>query len=328
MLVVAGTGGWFSGALTPLVERFHPTLSLLKPLTFYACNDSRYYPEHGVEVLQTDALTDYVATMTAQDSSICFSVEDEAALANLKLVWYSKEETPKSIEVIGITDDEQDTETTILWPKDKTFTVNALGGHNYSEFKIDAEEKYSKFRINYVAGASQNRLLLRAATAFFKSPVDSDFYDAVSDAHRISLTAPYGMGVAVTGAKTIDDLATELRQQESLHCGNYSYLLAYEIEDERDWTAIGAISKLNAAHTVVELEYDGKTYTADPTLGALYPCSYASMQEGKCDFSKALFSETYNPILWRYAGKNFFPGSEIKAKFSELEDFYNGYRKL
>lgn len=320
--------GWRYEAIDSVVENNKSSFNLLKQVDFKSCNDSGYYPGYGPESLNTDILDDYLASNTAKDSSLCFEVDQPSIISSLKLVWFSKAEAPKFIEVLGVSDDGEETILDVLWPKDRLVEVKPLDEFFYSEFKFDSGKSYSGFRVNYVSGSNQDRLLLRSAAPFFKTAVDSKFYDALSDTFRISKTAPYGAGAVEVRAKTPEALVTEFKSMDSLHCGNFSYLFAYEADDDVKWTAIGAFSKAKAAHTVVEVREQDKTYTVDPTLGALYPCAYSDMQAGKCDFDKALYTETFNPILWQYSGENFYPGAEVQIRHTEIESYYNDYKKL
>jgi hypothetical protein len=302
--------------------------NLAAPVSYFGCDDSQYYSGYGVEVLDTVELDDYMASLALETSSVCFKVAEPAVLASLKVVWYSAVEAPKSIEIIGSYSEGDKVHSDVLWKQDSPITVQAMTGFSYSDFTFSSDKQYSEFRIRYVAGGEQNRLLIRAVAPFFRQHVEGDTSKLLGDALRISKTAPYGDGVSRTAATDTDELASELKQQQSLHCGNYSYLLAYEIGLRHDWSAIGALSKLKASHTVVELNYWGKTYTVDPTLGALYFCSYADMQSGGCDFSSAVYTETYNPIMWQYKGQNFYPGAEIEGTYSNLREYYEAYQKL
>ncbi|WP_192982308.1 hypothetical protein [Pseudomonas sp. EggHat1] len=327
LLFLVGVGV-VSGIYFQSLHQDGSVFNLQQPVDFYSCNDSRYYSGHGVEALDTASLNDYVAAVNAQGSSFCFNVADASQLGSLKLVWYSQAEAPRSIEVLGLVEGEDEASGEVLWAKEKPVTVKSLSGFFYSEINFDSPSRFSRFRVNYVSGAGQDRLLLRAAAPFFKISVDEDVASLLSDIHRVSVIAPYGIGVAETDARDVDALVSGLKSASSLHCGNYSYIFAHGIESEYDWTAVGALSNLKAAHTVVEVDYPAGKYTADPTLGALYFCSYSSMQAGTCDFSKAIYTDTYNPILWRYKGADFYPGATIQSTYSGIQDYFNAYRKL
>lgn len=302
--------------------------NLQKSVDFYSCKDSQYYTGHGVEALDTENLNDYVAAVNAQGSSFCFDVDDASQLGSLKLVWYSEVEAPRSIEVLGLQERGGEASGEVLWAKEEPLIVKSLSGFFYSEIKFDSSSRFSRFRVNYVSGAGQDRLLLRAAAPFFKAVVDDDVASLLSDIHRVSVIAPYGTGVAETDARDVDALVSDLKSANSLHCGNYSYIFAHGIEGKYDWAAIVALSNLKAVHTVVEVDYPAGKYTADPTLGALYFCSYSSMQAGVCDFSSAIYTETYNPIMWQYKADYFYPGATVQSTYSGIQDYFNLYRKL
>lgn len=325
---VAGTAtAYFTGVLDPAIHYMNPSFNLMKPVEFYACEDSKFYPGHGPEALNTDTLDDYLAAVEARGSSICFRTKEASVINNLKLAWYSKDEAPKFIEIQGIKKDGETQNIDVVWPRDKPVETQVIDSQYYSDFAIPSQERYTDFRVNYISGAKQNRLLLRAASPFFTTAVSGNYQAILNKTHEISQTAPYGMGLASTSAQSMDELADELRSKDSLHCGNYSYLMVYDLAKKYSWKAIGAISNLTA-HTVVEVDFNEEKFTVDPTLGVVYPCTYSAMQAGKCDFSKAMFTDTYNPILWRYSGKNFYPDAKINASYSNLQDFYNDYQKL
>lgn len=302
--------------------------NLAMPVSYFGCADSQYYEGYGVEALDTAYLGDYIASLAIDNSSVCFKVAEPSSLKTLKVVWYSDVEAPKSIEILGTYSDGNQEYTDVLWGKEQGVTLQSMSGYFYSDFKFDSDKAYSSFRVRYLSGGAQNRLLIRAIAPFFHKHFEGEVSRLLSDVFRISGAAPYGSGVANTAAADIDELADELRSQGSLHCGNYSYLLAYELADKHKWTAIGALSKLQASHTVVEIEYKGKIYTVDPTLGALYFCSYSDMQASSCDFSKAIYTEAYNPVMWQYKGKDFYPGAQIQGVYSGLQEYYDAYRKL
>ncbi len=308
--------------------RSHTVFNLLGAVEFYSCDDSNYYSGHGVDALDTANLDDYVAAVSAQGSSFCFSTNEASQLAGLKLVWYSLAEAPKSIEVLGLAGGRGTTEIEVLWAKDNPLVVKSLSGFFYSELSIESLSKFSRFRVNYVAGAGQDRLLLRAVAPFFRTRVGSDLAPVLRDIHRVSLTAPYGMGVTETDSRDIDALASSLKTASSLHCGNYNYIFAYEISGRYGWSALGLVSNLQAQHAVVEIDYFGEEYTADPTLGALYLCSNSAMRAGGCDFSTALYTDTYNPVLWRYKGADFHLGAKVKSRYSGIQEYFDAYRKL
>lgn len=328
ILIFLSSAGVVGGIYFQTIYRDSFIFNLQRDVKFYSCSDSRYYMGHGVGALDTASLNDYLAATKAQGSSFCFSTGDASQLGSLKLVWYSQAEAPESIEVLGLLGPDDEAQGEVLWAKENPVIVKSLSGFFYSDIDFNSSSKFSSFRVSYVSGAGQDRLLLRAATPFFKTYVDNDIASLLSDIRRVSVIAPYGVGVAETDASDVDALASNLKSASSLHCGNYSYIFAHEMEGQHKWTAFGALSKLHASHTVVEVESPAGKYTADPTLGALYLCSYSSMQAGKCDFSKAFYTDTYNPILWRYKGVHFYPGANIQSSYSGVQEYFNAYRKL
>lgn len=326
LVTCAGGVCWFF--YDDIFDSTQSDFNLAMPVSYFGCSDSQYYDGYGVEALDTADLGDYIASLAIDNSSVCFKVVESSSLKTLKIVWYSDVEAAKYIEILGTYSDGNQEYTDVLWSKDQAITLQSMSGYYYSDFKLKSDKAYSSFRVRYLSGGVQNRLLIRAIAPFFHTHFEGDVSKLLSDVFRISGTAPYGNGVANTAAADIDELADELRSQDSLHCGSYSYLLAYEVAGKHKWTAIGALSKLQAAHTVVEMDYKGKTYTVDPTLGALYFCSYSDMQESTCDFSKTIYTDTYNPVMWRYKGEAFYPGAKVQGRYSELQEYYDAYQKL
>ncbi|ANY87643.1 hypothetical protein [Pseudomonas putida] len=303
----------------------YPEISILGDVIFKPCEESKYYHGSGVEALNTDTIDDYLASTNSEDSSVCFEAGEPSQLSRLKMVWYSESEAPKHIEVIGV---DADGVTNVMVSGTNDLPLYSYDGVYYSDISIDSDSKYKSFIVNYISGASQDRLLLRALSPFFKKQIDPESYDLLKKAKEVSLIAPYGPGVTQVSAKNADDLAKEFREKESLHCGNYSYILAHDLGDKVKWKVIAGTTETQAMHTVVEVEKKGKTYTVDPTLGAIYKCSYSDMRLGTCDASKGIYSDSYNPIFWQYAGENFYPGVRVGMEHVSIQGFYDDFKKI
>jgi len=301
--------------------------NLKRDIEFHPCEESAYYEGHGVESLKTDNLDDYLSAVNHGGSSVCFSLKTAATLNHLKIVWYSKDEVPSSIEVIGFNRGVFARKELLIWSMDQTMNLKSLNGYFYSELILESHNKFSTYMIKYVGGASQDRLILRAVTPFFRTHVPLPLADILEDVYSVSRIRPHGRGVSFTSANNPIDFVSELKNAETLHCGNFAFIFTYDTSGKYSWTVFGAKSALNG-HTVVEINYMDARYVADPTLGVLYPCSYSEMTDDLCDYSKAIYTDTYNPIMWRYSAGNFFPGVNVVAAYAEMGRYFNAVPRL
>lgn len=298
---------------------------LKRNVGFYSCVDSMYYSGHGVETLDTDDLNDYLAALNLSSSSLCFDIADPAVLGSLKLVWYSESEAPSSIEVVGV--DSHGAVGQVLWSKDRPLPIESLNGYFYTDIKLDSNLRFSRFRIRYVGGANQDRLLLRAVTPFFIVNVPPLVADLLSHVYLVSRVRPYGRGISYTSAADPISFVRELERSDSLHCGNYAFIFVNQVSNEHPWTLFNIRSKQHAIHDVVELNYFGFVYTVDPTLGIVYGCAYADMLNDRCDYFNTLYTEAYNPVMWRYTARHFFPDSSVVGIFTDIDSLLKRYRR-
>jgi len=134
----------------------------MQPVIFHnmatACHDSNFIEGYGVAALRTPSLQDYTSASDLASSSVCFSNPERLEIAGVKLGWFSEEEAGTEIEVFGAV--ENDFSGAVFIGR---FFVDYYdeGGYWFSDIRFNDPGNYPFYKIKFVKGLGQNRLILR-----------------------------------------------------------------------------------------------------------------------------------------------------------------------
>lgn len=298
-----------------------------------SCNGrGKYYVGNGLEALSSKFLYNYLSSYDITSSYVCFKNKDSTRLLkNILFVWYSRLEIPKKIALYGVQNNgKKDVEIFLKNLDIKQF--DKINGYLFSNINLNLEKPYNRYVLRTLKGGMQNRLIVRAIIPSFSSNKETDD-SLLLLASNISKKMTYGYGVhledviqaGVSCEKTA--IRDYILSAKTAHCGNFSYIFAYDVSNLYGITGIGLRSPTGAIHNIVEV-YDGYKYkTVDPTLGLLYPCPVSSLIDGSCDYKSARLLTQINPIFRAYCGINFFYNATIISKKFSLEDMMGSYCK-
>ncbi len=303
-------------------------------MSYSSCDGrGKYYDGFGVETLSSKSLNNYLSSHDINSSYVCFKNKNTGLLLEkILFVWYSQLEIPKKIALYGIQKNkEQDIEVFLRNINIDQF--DEINGHVFSSINLNLEKSYDQYMLRTLEGGMQKRLIVRSIIPGFSNTKETDD-SLLLLASNISKRMKYGYGVHKEDI-TRDKISCErttirdyILSSKSAHCGNFSYLFAYEVPSHYKITSIGLRSRTGAIHNIVEV-YNGEVYkTVDPTLGLLYPCPVTSLIDGSCDYKATQLLDKINPIFRGYCGMNFFYNATIISKKLNIEQMKNSYCHL
>jgi len=297
-----------------------------KPYDFLSCPGSRTYPGHGVETLRTQTLEDYFSALGIEQSSVCFMNTAGKPLAGIELGWYSQLEAGKEIEVFAADDSAFTGEVSL-----GRFEVPAayeISGFVFSKLALSAHTGHSYYRLKFLKGKGQERLILRSLTPFFSSDQVVKEGPLRQLASGISAEFKYGNGVSRAGRETIrglGDLERNIISSPDAHCGNYALVFVNRLPEGAAWRVANVNAQDGRIHVVVEVGYAGKVSVYDPTLGVEYPCDLNALIGGQCDYDADAAYYQINPVLQMYRGAGFFYGARIASVYSLDDELMRSY---
>lgn len=289
---------------------------------FDDCGIGEYYLGHGVEALLTPSLYDYLSGASGEKSIICISRSDGAAFSpeEILMSWYGEQEAARQVEVVAF----RGSNSTSLGLFDLGPPVE-ISDYYFSLLRVDSAQRFDKFMLRWAGGGSQDRFLIRAVTVGdgLVRPGDGSLLGewAEDRGHAIK----YGIGLKKLAGRYLFGLeaaAEFMREQPTLHCGNFALLFASTLEKERKWRAVSLRSYDKRIHVVVEVD---SSITIDPSLGVSYPCGIASMVDGSCAYADAVRLRVANPVLEMYFGAGYFYGATITAVYGSAEELLRRY---
>jgi len=153
---------------------------LYRDIEYGDCGRGAYYPGHGLDVLYTETLDDYLAATDMQGSVVCFSLKDELPVSGLEIVWNDMETASRSIEIYGRKSVGQGAWKLIGQFSD--YPVRMKDGYANSFIGFPKAENYAEFSLQIINGEGQQRLLARRIQpVIFQSMVmachDSNFIE-------------------------------------------------------------------------------------------------------------------------------------------------------
>ena len=135
---------------------------------------------------------------------------------------------------------------------------------------------------------------------------------------EISNTIAYGVGPVFENRNPTEE---EILTYGEGHCGMYAYLFAKQLSMQGIESHTVDIRRFDgAAHSVVEVDIDGKVYTFDPTLGVYYQAGVKDL----VDNPNFELLKMGNPVrLPEYASATFWSGVRQLVYYSDVRDFYD-----
>lgn len=279
-----------------------------RSIYFFPCPDSEYYTEHGVDVLYSETLNDYLAAKSIQSSSVCFKITPGAKfLRDIEITWYDTKTAPSQIQLsilntLGMT-------TTSLTTDVKVHHLNEFATSN---IKIPKQLSSYYFRLSTSDVEIPQRLLLRAITPFFFSDPSSQEDAIWHEAQEVALLKPYGVGTATVEYDDPKRLQEIINSTPTWQCDNFS--AAFWLRNRNHWpmSVVKLLQKRTGAiHVIIQLVYNNRRLVIDPTLGFVYTCSLEDLLQGVCNRYSYVPSDSISPAMYQYFGNNFFTDAII-----------------
>jgi len=130
------------------------------------CGDGNYYPQHGLNALQSPELDDYLAAVDISGSVVCFAPHGKVSVAGINIVWNDFETASKYVEIYGR--EKANKEEWKLIGKFRDYSVNADDGYARSSLFFNNNKTYDEYFFKVIDGGSQQRLLVREILPIFE----------------------------------------------------------------------------------------------------------------------------------------------------------------
>jgi len=308
-----------------LVREIRPVLNQDVPM---ACHDSKFIKGFGVEALQTPSLADYLSAHDLESSALCFFHPGRSVVHGVRIGWHSLQTAGTEIEIYG--SHVNGFADGVLIGKFSLGLPDKVGTYYYSDIHFNSAETYPFYRLKFLKGNGEDRLVLRYFSLLAETPIFPESA-LLEIARNVSASMKYGAGVDSIpewARGNLRDAAAFVSSQSSAHCGNYSLVFISQLPDSVRWTSYG-VRRNGYIHNVVEVELqDGGVYVYDPTSGIEYPCTMESMLNGSCKYDSSPSYGLAHPAFGVYKGSGFFYGAEVIQKSDTADGLIGGYRLL